>query len=64
MQRVPMQRASTFLRSINNAVKLRVRVQRATPSLNDESRDIASSSATGDHLSSIQRSIYAGRPEQ
>ena len=50
MQRVPVQRATTFLRSIKNAVILRVPMQRATPWLNEERRHIAGPSATGSFI--------------
>ena len=49
-QKLIMQRATTFLRSIKNAVILRVPVQRATPWLNEERRHIAGPSATGSFI--------------
>ena len=47
MQWVPLQRATTFLLSSKKAVILRVPMQRATLSLNEERRHIANPSATG-----------------
>ena len=57
MQWVPLQRATTILRSSKKAVILRVPVERATLSLNEERRHIADSNATGNHLRSIQEFI-------
>ena len=42
--------AITFLRSIKNAVILRVSLQRATPWLNEERRHIAGPNATGSFI--------------
>ena len=57
MQWVPLQRATTFLRSSKKAAILRIPVQRATLSLNEERRHIANPSATGNQLRSTQGSI-------
>ena len=52
-----MQRATTFFRLIKKTVMLRIPVQWATHSLNEERRHIAGLSATG-NLLSLNTVIY------